>query len=104
MKFLKIKRILKDKQKCSDITVHNNHNFFCNNVLIHNCDYRGEVKVAITLLSGYQPNDHYEIKKGDKIAQMIFAEVPKINLSIADSAEELTNTTRGSGGFNSTGR
>lgn len=59
-------------------------------------DYRGEVK-AILINLGSEP---FEIKKGDRIAQMVIAPVSKAEWEIVD---ELVTTTRGSGGFGSTG-
>lgn len=39
MKKLKIKSIRKiKKETCYDLTVHNYHNFFANNILVHNCN------------------------------------------------------------------
>lgn len=60
------------------------------------CNYRGEVKV-ILLNEGIE---NYSIKKGDKIAQMVVANV---NLCEPNIVEELTETSRGDGGFGSTG-
>ncbi len=59
-------------------------------------DYRGEVCVGIINVSD-QP---YEIKAGDRIAQMIIAPVTKAQIIEAD---ELVATQRGEGGFGSTG-
>ena len=63
--------------------------------------YTGELK-AIMYNSG---KETYLIKKGDKIAQLSFERVQledaKINF---ETTEELLDTTRGSGGFGSTGR
>ena len=74
-------------------------------------DYRGEIKAAMTLLSGYQDTvdtksgiECYQIKKGDKIAQILIHQHFDMNLTIVDSIESLTKTVRGEGGFNSTGR
>lgn len=60
-------------------------------------DYRGELKVIMMNL-GTEP---FEIHRGDRIAQLIFAryEVVEIN-----EASELSETARGAGGFGSTGR
>lgn len=61
-------------------------------------DYRGEVKVV---LFNHSKKD-FEIKKGDRIAQLVLERI--INADIKEiSAEELTNTERGAGGFGSTG-
>ena len=59
-------------------------------------DYRGEVKVGVVNLS----NETYTIERGERIAQMIIAPVTKADIQVVD---ELTETTRGEGGFGSTG-
>jgi len=59
-------------------------------------DYRGEVK-AILVNHGQNP---FEIRRGDRIAQMVIAAVPDLALEEVDELEE---TDRGSGGFGSTG-
>lgn len=56
--------------------------------------YRGEIKVAFCNLTK-QP---YEIKKGDKICQIVVEPVV-----LADFVEDLNND-RGTGGFGSTGK
>lgn len=58
--------------------------------------YRGEVKVALVNLS----NRPYTIKKGDRIAQGILAPVILAQPREVDSVSE---TSRGTGGFGSTG-
>jgi len=59
--------------------------------------YRGEVMVCL-----YNTSDEdVEIKRGDRIAQMIFQEVPVISLQLR---EELGSSQRGSNGFGSTGK
>lgn len=60
-------------------------------------DYRGEIKVV---LHNIISDTSYKIKKGDKIAQMIFE---KVELPVFKNANELSETIRGSGGFGSTG-
>lgn len=59
-------------------------------------DYRGEVSVALFNRS----ERFFEIKEGDRIAQMFFVNVPKIHFDIVD---KLDYTSRGIGGFGSTG-
>jgi dUTP pyrophosphatase len=59
-------------------------------------DYRGEVKVLLINL-GSEP---FTIHRGDRIAQMVFQEVPPVRLSETD---ELDDTGRGAGGFGHTG-
>jgi len=60
-------------------------------------DYRGEINVLLVNL-GTEP---FTIRRGERIAQMIVAPVTRVELTRADS---LSATTRGSGGFGSTGR
>jgi dUTP pyrophosphatase len=60
-------------------------------------DYRGEVMVLLINL-GDKP---FQIDNGDRIAQMIFKSVVAIEWI---PVEELPDTTRGQGGFGSTGR
>lgn len=59
--------------------------------------YRGEWKIIMINLSG----SDYKIELGDKIAQGILqsAKQPKIEM-----VEDLSDTSRGTGGFGSTGR
>lgn len=59
-------------------------------------DYRGEVFV---LLVNHHNENTYEVKKGDKVAQLI---MEKINRPIIGVVTEHTETKRGSGGFGST--
>lgn len=59
-------------------------------------DYRGELGILLVNLG----KDTYEIKDGDRIAQMIIAPVHQ---ALFLEAEELTSTKRGIGGFGSTG-
>jgi dUTP pyrophosphatase len=60
-------------------------------------DYRGEVKVALINLS----KEDFTIQSGDRIAQMIIAKHEKAELI---PVETLNDTTRGEGGFGSTGK
>ena len=59
--------------------------------------YRGEIKVIL------KNSDHhrYEIKKGDRIAQMVVSEFTKASLT---EVAELSDTERGEGGLGSTGK
>lgn len=59
-------------------------------------DYRGEVLVILANLSATP----YALKRGERIAQLVIAEVCRANLI---EAPELTATRRGPGGFGSTG-
>ncbi|OAB78378.1 deoxyuridine 5'-triphosphate nucleotidohydrolase [Wolbachia endosymbiont of Laodelphax striatellus] len=62
-------------------------------------DYRGEVKVCLINLS----NQSYEIKRGDRIAQILITPVSQV---IWDEREEFCTeeTVRNAGGFGSSGR
>lgn len=60
------------------------------------CDYRGEVKV-ILVNHGSEP---FLIERGSRIAQMVVAPVTQARLN---EVETLDETTRGQGGFGSTG-
>lgn len=60
-------------------------------------DYRGEVKV-ILINHGSEP---FEIRRGDRIAQLVVAPVSAVSFS---ERETLDATSRGAGGFGSTGR
>ena len=59
-------------------------------------DYRGEIQV-ILINHGSEP---FTIRRGERIAQMVIAPVVQVRLSTVDS---LPDTSRGSGGFGSTG-
>ncbi|MEA3063791.1 MAG: dUTP pyrophosphatase [Sphingomonadales bacterium] len=60
-------------------------------------DYRGEVKVILANL-GAEP---FEIRRGERIAQLVPAPVQRAAFREVD---DLDATTRGAGGFGSTGR
>jgi dUTP pyrophosphatase len=58
--------------------------------------YRGEIMVCL-----YNTSDEdVEISSGDRIAQIIFQEVPEVGITVTDS---LGSSQRGSDGFGSTG-
>ena len=59
--------------------------------------YRGEVGV-IVYNRGQLP---FEVKRGDRIAQMVIAKLPEVELV---EVEELGDSQRGEGGFGSTGK
>ena len=59
--------------------------------------YRGEVGV---IMFNHGPAE-FEVKRGDRIAQMVITELPEVEL---DLAENLSGSDRGAGGFGSTGR
>lgn len=59
--------------------------------------YRGELKVLLVNLDSETP---IEIRKGEKIAQMVIQKVEDASTEIVESFDE---TSRGDGGFGSTG-
>lgn len=59
-------------------------------------DYRGEVGVILVNLS----NEAVTIEPGERVAQLVFAEFKQAQW---ESAESLSETHRGAGGFGSTG-
>jgi dUTP pyrophosphatase len=60
-------------------------------------DYRGELKVIMQNTSA----EPVEIRRGDRIAQLVFARYER---PVIEEASELSETARGGGGFGSTGR
>ena len=60
-------------------------------------DYRGELKILM-INHGDKP---FPVRRGERIAQLVPAAVTKADF---DVVEELDSTTRGVGGFGSTGR
>lgn len=60
-------------------------------------DYRGEVKVLLVNHDSLR----YTVKKGDRIAQLVFMPVVQAQLKLIGN---LSETERGTGGFGSTGR
>ena len=60
-------------------------------------DYRGEIKVVLVNLS----SEPFEIKRGERIAQMVVARHERVEWC---SVESLSETLRGEGGFGSTGK
>lgn len=59
-------------------------------------DYRGEIGVILVNLS----NDDYTIENGERIAQLVIAKHERAEW---EQVEELEETSRGAGGFGSTG-
>ena len=72
-------------------------------IILINCigtideDYRGEVCVPIVNVS----NEAYTIEPDERIAQMVIARVEQAEIKVA---VELSETSRGEGGFGSTGK
>lgn len=75
---------------------------FKHGVRLSNCtglidpDYRGEVMVRLHN-DGDAP---FEVEAGDRIAQAMIVQAPRVTFQWAD---DLSSTTRGDGGFGSTG-
>ena len=68
-----------------------------NGVGVIDSDYRGELRVPMVNLS----NEPYTIQPGERVAQLCIAPVWQAAFT---SADELTDTRRGAGGFGSTGK
>lgn len=62
------------------------------------CGYRDELKV---LLVNLDPDEPFEIRRGDRIAQLVVQAVAQVTWS---TVEALPASERGSGGFGHTGR
>ncbi|DAC45100.1 MAG TPA: dUTP diphosphatase [Candidatus Poseidoniales archaeon] len=63
-------------------------------------DYRGELMVLATWIG---EGDAFVVAKGERVAQLLFAPVPKVTI-VETTVESLGTTTRGQGGFGSTGQ
>jgi len=59
-------------------------------------DYRGEIGILLFNFS----DKPFTIRRGDRIAQMVFAKIEKAEFQQVD---QLSDTTRGDGGFGHTG-
>lgn len=62
-------------------------------------DYRGELKIPIVNLG----TEEFEIRSGDRIAQIVFAEYKQLNFDVVESQSDLEESERGEGGFGHTG-
>lgn len=60
--------------------------------------YRGEVQM---ILINHDPKESFFIKRGDRIAQLVFQKVERVEFV---EVAELPGSDRGSGGFGSTGK
>lgn len=60
-------------------------------------NYRGEIKAILINLDS---EHEFVIEHGDRIAQIVFMEVPMVEL---EEVDELSETKRGAGGFGSSG-
>lgn len=64
------------------------------------CDYRGPIGATIVNVS----REAQKIEPGDRIAQLVLSRVEHFEWELVHKVDELSNTSRGSGGFGSTGR
>jgi dUTP pyrophosphatase len=60
--------------------------------------YRGEVQI---ILINTDKENSFEIKRGDRIAQLVFQKVENARFT---EVEDLPESVRGAGGFGSTGK
>lgn len=72
----------------------------CNSPGCVDADYRNFIGV-ILINHGKHP---FEVKNGDRIAQLVLNKVEQINWISVSSLEDLSKTERGLGGFGSTGK
>ncbi|NLX64404.1 MAG: aminotransferase [Clostridiaceae bacterium] len=72
-------------------------------IIVHNSSIASNVKNGeyLTLDSKGNQQGTYIVRKGERIAQLVLAEVPRMNLILVDSVKDI-GTDRG-GGFGSTG-
>ncbi len=68
-----------------------------NGVGVVDSDYRGEVCVGLCNVS----SESYTIEPGERVAQMV---ISPVSLMPVAEVEELSDTSRGAGGFGSTGK
>ena len=73
--------------------------------------YRGEVKVPVdhiltsgNFVKGGYTETNYLIKEGQRLFQLCSPDMKPLKLKVLKDGEELTQTTRGDGGFGSTGK
>lgn len=99
MKYVKIKSIKAcTSEPVYHMVVQNNHNFFANNLLVHNCGYRGTIKFVFNKTKGFYS---IKYKVGDRIGQLLILPYPEIELV---EVNELNDSERGHKGFGSTGK
>lgn len=78
-------------------SISNTDHYLKNSVGVIDAGYRGEIKIrmSVPILGGTS----YGI--GERIAQLIIVKLPWVNI---EEVEELSDTSRGDGGFGSTGK
>jgi dUTP pyrophosphatase len=69
----------------------------CNSIGLIDAGYRGEIMAAVDNIK----NEAYTVEKGQRLFQLVAMDGSPIHFEIVD---ELTETTRGEGGFGSTGK
>lgn len=69
----------------------------CNSVGLIDGGYRGEIMAAVDNIK----NDSYTVEEGQRLFQLVSMDGSPIHFELVD---ELTETTRGDGGFGSTGK
>jgi dUTP pyrophosphatase len=74
--------------------------FVINSPGIIDAGYRGEVKIILNNAG----DDTFYIKKGDRIAQLVMVKLADVEMKwVEDSVFDNLSSTRGTGGFGSTG-
>ena len=68
-----------------------------NSIGLIDAGYRGEIMAVCDNIKDYA----YEVKEGDRLFQLVAADSSEIYFDIVDT---ISDTTRGSGGFGSTGK
>ena len=63
-------------------------------------DYRGNVGVV---LFNHHPEEDFAVRRGDRVAQLIIERISMCGAVELQQGQELTDTSRGAGGFGSTG-
>lgn len=69
----------------------------CNSIGLIDGGYRGEIMAAVDNIK----NEDYTVEKGQRLFQLVAMDGSPIHFQLVD---ELTETTRGTGGFGSTGK
>lgn len=77
-------------------SISNTRHMLRNSVGVIDSGYRGEIKLRFTI-----DDADTKYKTGDKIGQIVFVQLPEINLIDSDS---LSEADRDTGGFGSTGK
>jgi len=100
MKYLKIVKIEHvPTEPIYHLTVEKNHNFFANDLCVHNCDYRGELMIILHNLS----DKSFIVNHGDRIAQCVINKFEHADFNeVEEFPQNILKNDRG-GGFGSTG-